>query len=71
MTILKSGNTIRLSGKDAADYLRDTGRALLPRTIEEFNHAQAQSAGAWRAIGCPEAELLAVLNEMSKIPVLT
>lgn len=67
MAILKSGDQVRLSGNDAADYKRDTGRTTLPKTVAEHNRALDDSAAAWRATDCPEGDLLGVINEDSKI----
>lgn len=68
MGILKSGDQIRLSGQDAEDYKRDTGRSVLPRTVNEFNAAHQQSADVWRSTDTPEGELLAFLNEQEILP---
>ena len=64
---LRSGQQLRLTGKDAEEYLTDTGRATLPKTVQEHNTAHQQSADTWRAAGCPEGDFLAMLNESEKI----
>lgn len=66
MAILRSGKQLRLSGKDAVDYLRDTGRNNLPKTVAEYNTAIGSSANAWRGNDCPEGDLLAAIIESGK-----
>lgn len=67
MGMLISGTQLRLSGHDAEDFLRDTGRSVLPKTVHEYNLAHQASADAWRATECPEGDLLALLNESAMI----
>ncbi len=57
------GSQIRLTGKDAEEYIRDTGRSNLPTTADEYNQAYKQAADAWWSDGSPEGGLLAVICE--------
>lgn len=69
MAKIKSGRQIKLSGQDAENYLRDTGRASLPKTVDEFNCAMKDTADAWRSVDNPEAQLLAaVFDEVKEEP---
>lgn len=61
------GRYIRLTGNDADEFLRDTGRSKLPTTISEFNQAYQQAADLWWADGTPEAGLLALVCEQQLI----
>lgn len=59
MAILRCGNSIRLSGKAAENYLADTGRATLPKTVDEYNRAMRDTKAMWEKINTPESILLA------------
>lgn len=65
--MLRMGNTIRLTGDEAKEYLGTTGRATLPKTVAEYNRAMDDAALTWKNTGCAEGELLAALVEDSKI----
>jgi hypothetical protein len=61
MAILRLGKHIRLSGKDAEHYLEDTGRASLPKTVDEYNRAMRDAKAAWLGTECAEGVLLATI----------
>lgn len=61
MAILRLGEVIRLTGKDAEGYLFDTGRSQLPKTVQEYNRAMQETHDAWMQVDCAEAILLAHL----------
>lgn len=61
------GRYIRLTGNDADDFRRDTGRSQLPQTISEYNQAYQQAADLWWSDGSPEGGLLAQICELSVI----
>lgn len=61
MTILRCGNAIRLSGKEAETFLRDTGRSKLPTTVQEYNLAMRDIREMWAFTGTPEGRLLAAI----------
>lgn len=63
MAVLKTEKQIRLSGDDARNYLKNTGRGNLPKTVVEYNAAHQQSADAWESTGSPEGKLLAHLDK--------
>lgn len=59
MAILRCGNSIRLSGKEAENYLSDTGRSSLPKTVAEYNSAMRDTKAMWKRLNTPESILLA------------
>ncbi|PPC94855.1 MAG: hypothetical protein CTY33_02920 [Methylotenera sp.] len=61
MPILRCGDQIRLSGKEAADYLEETSRSRLPTTIREYNRALNDTVAYWLSANCPEGQLLAAM----------
>lgn len=61
MAILRCGRQIRLTGKHASDFMRDTGSTHLPKTVEEYNAKLEKTAKAWEDSDCPEGMVLAVL----------
>lgn len=67
MAILKSGNTIRLTGEDARIYKDETGRAELPKTVAEYDRAMADTSKAWASTDCPEGNLLAAVYADIKV----
>jgi hypothetical protein len=58
MAILRCGESLRLSGKDAEDYLRDTNCKVLPTSIFEYNKAMASIRAKWQLQDTPEAKLI-------------
>ena len=67
MPIIRLGKHIRLTGKEAYEFLDATGRAHLPRTVEEYNSAIEALAAAWRSLEIPEGNLLAHLIECDQL----
>ena len=70
MAILRCGNSIRLIGSDAEIYLADTGRATLPRTVDEYNRAMQDTKAMWDLLNTPESVLLAacLFKEIELLP---
>jgi hypothetical protein len=70
MAILHCGNSIRLIGSDAEIYLADTGRATLPRTVDEYNRAMQVTKAMWERMNTPESVLLAacLFKEIELLP---
>lgn len=58
MAILRLNDQIRLTGSDAEGYLHTTGRATLPKTVNEYNRAMQEAADLWESADCAEGELL-------------
>lgn len=67
MPIIRSGNKIRLTGVDAENYKKETGRASLPTTVDEYNRAMSDTSKAWAGTDCAEGDLLAAVFEDVKI----
>lgn len=63
MPVLICGDKLRLTGKDAQNYLEETGKSKLPKTKAEYNNAIIDTIDYWDSISCPEARLLAALLE--------
>ena len=63
MPMIRSGNNIRLTGKEAETYKMDTGRNSLPKTVNEFNMAYKEAISLWRDSNTPEGYLLAAVLE--------
>ena len=70
MAILRCGNSIRLTGKEAENYLSDTGRSTLPKTIDEYNRAMRDTKTMWERMNTPESTLLAacLFHEIEPLP---
>ncbi len=69
MPILRLGNTLRLTGKDAEDYLKETGRTKLPGTVNEYNQAIQESINLWNSIETAEGYLLANIMQERLITI--
>ena len=67
MPIIRLGKHIRLTGKEAYEFLDATGRTHLPKTVKEYNAAIEALAASWRSLETPEANLLAHLIECDQI----
>lgn len=59
MPILRCEDAIRLTGIDAENFLRDTGRNTLPKSVAEYNLAMKQVRELWNQIDTPESRLIA------------
>lgn len=68
MAVMRCKQQIRLTGKEAKNFLRETGRYQVPKTLHEYNAALEQAAKAWEASGTPEGVLLAALLYNDMIP---
>jgi len=69
MPILRFGNTLRLTGKEAEDYFKQTGRAKLPSTVNEYNQAIQETINLWNSIETPEGYLLASIMQERLISI--
>lgn len=63
MPVFICGNEIRLTGKDANNFLEETGRYNLPKTKSEYNKALKDAIEYWKWADCAEGRLLAALLE--------
>jgi hypothetical protein len=70
MAILRCGNSIRLTGTEAGNYLSDTGRSALPKTVDEYNRAMRDAKTMWERLNTPESILLAacLFKEIDLLP---
>lgn len=62
MPILKYGEQIRLTGSDAENFLRNTGRNTLPTTLSEYQSAIEIATEQWKELDTPEGHLMAFLT---------
>lgn len=69
MALIRCGNSIRLSGKEADIYLSDTGRSTLPRTVGEYNSAMQDTKVMWQKLNSPESKLLAAICFEELVPL--
>lgn len=69
MALLRCGNSIRLSGKEADIYLSDTGRSSLPKTVDEYNRAMQDTKIMWQKLNSPESKLLAAICFKDLVPI--
>jgi hypothetical protein len=61
MAIIRLGHRLRLTGGEAANYLKETGRSRLPRTVNEYNQAFEDAAASWAATKTPEGALMSAV----------
>lgn len=67
MPIMRLGDQIRLTGKDAEMYLLLTGNSHLPNSIHEYQFALEQAALSYEGICSPEGDLLAFFVRADQI----
>lgn len=67
MPIIQCGDQIRLTGKDAENFLRNTGRTTLPRTLKEHQSAIEIATQQWKELDTPEGQLMAFLTNADQL----
>ena len=61
MAIIRLGHRLRLTGGEAANYLKETGRSRLPKTVNEYNQAFIEAAASWAVTDTPEGMLMSAV----------
>ena len=67
MPIIKYGDQIRLTGKDAENFLRNTGRSSLPTTLKEYQSAIEIATAQWKELDSPGGQLMAFLTSSDQL----
>ena len=67
MPIIKYADQIRLTGKDAENFLRNTGRNSLPTTLKEYQSAIEIATEQWKELESPEGQLMAFLTSSDQL----
>ena len=67
MPIIKYGDQIRLTGKDAENFLRNTGRSSLPTTLKEYQSAIEIATAQWKELDSPGGQLMAFLTSADQL----
>jgi len=65
--IIKYADQIRLTGKDAENFLRNTGRNTLPTTLKEYQSAIDIATEQWKELDSPEGQLMAFLTSADQL----
>ena len=61
MAILRLGPHLRLTGGEAGNYRKETGRSQLPTTVREYNQAFRDAASTWASMDTPEGRLMSAV----------
>lgn len=67
MPIIKYADRIRLTGKDAENFLINTGRNNLPTTLQEYQSAIEMAVEQWKELDTPEGQLMAFLTSADQL----
>lgn len=67
MPIIKYGDQIRLTGKDAENFMRNTGLNRLPTTLKEYQSAIEIAIEQWKELDTPGGQLMAFLASADQL----
>jgi hypothetical protein len=66
--MLRLGDKIRLTTKEAAEFIEATGFNNPPRTVQAYNLCWEKVIEYWRSLRCPEGDLMAAILEERLLP---